>query len=145
MITVRWYDGKDHKPARDGMQDLPDDYKLPHAGSVLIGEKGTMVIPHWSEPKLFPRDKFNDYKVEPADDLNHYTGWAHACLDDGTTYSNFGYAGPLTEAVLLGGIAIRFPHEQLQWDAASGQFTHHADANSRLTKEYRKGWELPAV
>jgi len=143
-ISVTWYDGKDHKPERDGMQ-LPEKYDLPHAGSVLIGEKGTMVIPHWSEPKLFPREKFKDYKIEPLADLNHYTSWAHACLGDGKSTSNFDYAGPLAEAVLLGGIAIRFPKEQLQWDAASGQFLHHADANSHLTKAYRKGWELPAV
>jgi hypothetical protein len=143
-IAVTWYDGKGHKPSREGMQ-LPEKFELPHAGSVLIGEKGTMVIPHWSVPKLFPLEKFADFKIEPVGDLNHYTDWAHACLGDGTTHSNFDYAGLLSETVLLGGIAIRFPKEQLQWDAAAGQFSHHADANSQLTKAYRKGWELPAT
>jgi hypothetical protein len=143
-IHVTWYDGEDHKPERDGL-GLPESYKLPHAGSVFVGEKGSMVLPHWSQPRLFPEEKFADYDAPKLEDLNHYTDWALACLGEGTTGSNFGYAGPLTEAVLLGGIAIRFPKEQLQWDTARGKFTHHSDANSRLTKEYRTGWELPTV
>ena len=97
-----------------------------------------MLLPHWDDPLLFPEDKFAEYKMPKLDDLNHYTSWAHACLGDGTTKSNFAYAGPLAEAVLLGAIAIRFPKEQLLWDSGAGQFTHHADANARLTKHYRK-------
>jgi predicted dehydrogenase len=143
-VNVTWYDGHGHKPAAEGL-GLPANYKLPSSGSVFVGEKGTMVLPHWSMPRLFPEEKFADYSVPQLEDLNHYTSWAHACLGDGETTSHFGYSGRLTEAVLLGGIAIRFPKEQLNWDAAKGQFAHHADANSRLTKEYRKGWELPAV
>lgn len=144
MITVTWYDGEGHKPKQDGL-GLPSDYKLPHAGSVLVGEKGTLVIPHWSDPQLFPEEKFKDYQRPDMGDINHYTDWAHACLGDGTTHSNFSYAGPLAETVLLGSIAIRFPKEQLQWDAKTARFTHHDDANSRLTKEYRKGWEPVGV
>jgi len=142
-IKVTWYDGKDHKPNREGL-GLPDAYELPHAGSVFVGEKGSMVLPHWSMPRLFPMEKFADYAVPKVDSIDHYTTWAHACLGDGTTKSNFSYAAPLTETVLLGTIAIRFPKEQLQWDAEAGQFTHHADANAHLAKEYRHGWELPA-
>ena len=72
--------------------------------------------------------------------MNHYTSWAHACQGDGKTKSNFEYARPLTETVLLGAIAIRFPKEQLLWDSTAAEFTHHADATARLTKEYRAGW-----
>lgn len=143
-ITVTWYDGKDHKPDREGL-GLPDDFELPHAGSVLVGEKGTIVLPHWAMPRLFPADRFAEYKVPKVESIDHYTSWAHACLGDGTTKSNFDYAGPLTEAVLLGAIAIRFPKEQLQWDNDAAKFTHHADANAHLTKAYRKGWGLPSV
>ena len=143
-IVVTWHDGEGHMPDRDGL-GLPDKYELPHAGSALVGEKGTMVLPHVSEPRLFPEEKFKDYQVPKLEDLNHYTAWAHACLGDGTTQSNFGYAGPLTEAVILGAIAIRFPKEQLMWDAEACQFMHHADANAHVTKEYRPGWELPTA
>jgi predicted dehydrogenase len=141
-IVVTWYDGKEHKPKTEGL-GLPEEYKLPGAGSVFVGEKGTLVLPHWAQPTLFPTDKFKDYKIANMGDINHYTSWAHACLGDGTTKSNFNYAGPLTETVLIGAIAIRFPKEQLMWDSKAMEFTHHADATARLTKEYRKGWELP--
>jgi hypothetical protein len=96
-------------------------------------------------PELFPREKFAEYKMPEVGEVNHYTGWVDACLGDGKTTSNFTYAGPLTEAVLLGVVAIRFPNEQLQWDAKATQITHHADATARLTKEYRKGWENPVA
>jgi hypothetical protein len=77
------------------------------------------------------------------DEINHYTSWVDACLDKGKTTSDFAYAGPLTEAVLLGVVALRFPGEQLLWDSPAAQFTHHADATARLTKEYRNGWPNP--
>lgn len=141
-LPVTWHDGLGHKPRRKGL-GLPKDYKLPHAGSVLVGEQGTMVIPHWSEPQLFPKDKFAEFKVPVMDEVNHYTSWVDACLGDGKTTSNFDYAGPLTEAVLLGVIANRFPYEQLLWNAAKGDFEHHADATARLTKEYRRCWPNP--
>lgn len=169
-ITVTWYDGKDHKPMHEGWH-LPETmevaeeenkkgkttgnkagnktakktvkYALPSAGSAFVGEKGTMILPHWDEPQLYPQEKFKDYTMPKLEDLNHYTSWAHACLGDGTTTSNFDYAGPLSETVLLGAIAIRFPKEQLLWDSQALEFTHHADATARLTKKYRAGWALP--
>jgi hypothetical protein len=116
---------------------------LPHAGSVLVGEKGAMVIPHWSMPQLFPKEKFAEYKLPEVGEVNHYTSWVDACLGDGSTSSHFEYAGTLAEAVLLGVVAIRFPKEQLQWDEQAGKFTHHADATARLSKEYRAGWPNP--
>ncbi len=140
-LPLTWYDGQGHKPDRAAL-GLPDSYELPHAGSVLLGEDGTMVIPHWAEPKLFPEEKFRDFAMPMLEDVDHFTSWVDACLGDGRTTSHFAYAGPLTEAVLLGVIALRFPHEQLQWDSRAGRFTHHADATARVGKEYRRGWEL---
>ncbi len=143
-VVVTWYDGKGHLPAKDGM-GLPEKYELPGGGSAFVGEKGTMILPHWADATLFPVEKFKDYKMPALEDINHYTAWAHACLGDGATKSNFDYAGPLTETVLLGAIAIRFPKEQLMWDSKGLEFTHHADATTRVTKAYRKGWGLAKV
>jgi predicted dehydrogenase len=139
VLPLTWYDGRGHKPRREGW-GLPDDYRLPGSGSVLVGEEGTMLVPHWDMPRLFPKEKFRDYKMPPLEDRNHYTSWAHACLEGGSTTSNFGYAGPLTETVLLGVVAVRFPGERLHWEMHRGQFTNHAAANERLTKAYRAGW-----
>jgi predicted dehydrogenase len=138
-LPLTWYDGRRHRPRREEL-GLPDDDRLAGSGSALIGEAGTMVLPHWDMPQLFPEEKFRDYAVPKLEDVNHYTSWAHACLDGGTTTSNFDYAGPLTETVLLGVVAVRFPGERLEWDMRSGQFTNHSAANERLTTSYRSGW-----
>jgi predicted dehydrogenase len=53
-VSVTWYDGAGKFPPRSAL-GLPDSYQLPGSGSVLIGEQGTMVIPHVALPKLFPR------------------------------------------------------------------------------------------
>ncbi len=60
--------------------------------------------------------------------------------------SNFGFAGPLTEAVLLGSVAIRLGGEmigeKLHWDSANLKVTNVPQANHLLHYEYRQGWSL---
>lgn len=141
-IKVTWYDGEGRLPPREA-HGLPDGYKLPGSGSVLLGEKGSLVIPHVAMPKLFPAEKFADYKVEVVPARDHYVSWANACRGEGKTTSSFDYAGPLTEAVLLGTVAIRLPGETLKWNAAEGKVTGPDRASAMLTKSYRKGWEPP--
>lgn len=55
--------------------------------------------------------------------------------------SNFAYAGPMTEAILLGNIAIRMGR-RLEWDGANMKFTNVPEANAFVTKEYRQGWKV---
>jgi hypothetical protein len=108
---------------------------------VLVGEKGSLLIPHVAAPKLFPEEKFAGLKIEPVPAVDHYVGWADACRGVGQTTSNFGYAGPLTETVLLGTIAIRQPAKTMLWNAANGTFADQPKANAMLTKPYRQGFE----
>jgi predicted dehydrogenase len=139
VLPVTWYDGRQHRPPREVL-GLPDGYRLPGSGSVIVGEAGTMVIPHWDVPQLFPEESFREFAMPQLEDVNHYTGWAHACLGDGKTKSHFGYSGPLTEAVLIGAVAVRFPGERLHWNARQACVINHAQANCHLSKRYRPGW-----
>lgn len=139
-LKLTWYDGEKQYPPREA-HGLPESYKLPGSGSVLLGEKGSLVIPHVAMPKLFPEEKFAGFKIETVPAVNHYTSWADACRGEGKTTSSFDYAGPLTEAVLLGSIAIRVRGETLQWNQTDLKITNSAAANALLTKLYRKGWE----
>ncbi len=139
-IRVTWHDGVDVFPPREGL-GLPETYKLPGAGSVLIGEKGSLVIPHVAMPRLFPEDKFTADDLPVVAERNHYISWADACRGEDQTTSHFDYAGPLTETVLLGTIAARLPSTTLNWNAASMQLTGAAGAQDLLTKKYRAGWE----
>jgi predicted dehydrogenase len=140
-LKLTWYEGEGAKPPRDSL-GISDGFKLPDAGSLLKGEKGTMVIPHVAMPQLLPAEKFADYKFPEVGSRDHYISWADACRGEGTTTSHFDYSGPLTEAVLLGTVAIRVPRETLKWDAASLKISNSSDANALLTKSYRPGWEV---
>ena len=55
--------------------------------------------------------------------------------------SNFDYAGPLTETVLLGCVAMR-ARKRIEWDGTNMRVTNAPEANKFLRREYRKGWEL---
>ena len=104
-----------------------------------------MLLPHVSEAKLFPEEKFRDYQRPKIDDANHYHQFVDACLGEGKTSANFGYAGRLTEALLLGVVANRFPGTQLLWDAETLQVTNVMEANVLLKRSYRAGFEVAAL
>jgi hypothetical protein len=59
--------------------------------------------------------------------------------------ANFDYSGPLTETILLGGIASHFPGESLQWNAKKLQFAGHAEATALVEREYREGWSVKGL
>lgn len=140
-IQVTWYDAIGAFPPRDQLGDVPASYKLPAAGSVLIGDRGSLVIPHVNMPKLFPIEKFSQQDIPIIEAVDHYVQWADACRGVGETTSHFGYSGPLTEAVLLGTIAIRFPGQFLQWNPHKLEIANNTAASAWVTKPYRTGWE----
>jgi len=138
-ITVTWYDAEGAQPPRDVLGDVPADAQLPNAGSVLVGEKGSLVVPHVKLPTAYPLEKFKE--VPHVAGVDHYVQWADACRGVGETTSHFDYAGPLTETVMLGTIAVRLPKEELKWDAAKLTITNSSTAQAMVSKPYRKGWE----
>lgn len=140
-LNVTWIDGAGHKPVKE-LAGIIDESKLPNAGSVLIGEKGSLLIPHVGAPKLLPEEKFADHEMPELERLSHYVLWADACRGEGTTNSNFSYAGNLTETILLGTIAIRLRGTELNWDSVNQKVMGHNKAQSLLSKPYRKEWAV---
>jgi hypothetical protein len=65
------------------------------------------------------------------------TAVGDSCLGEDTTTAPFAYASRLTETILLGVIAGRFPNQTLHWDNATAQFAE-AEANQYLEGAYRK-------
>jgi predicted dehydrogenase len=139
-LPLIWHDGEGCIPSPKE-RGLLVDVKLPGAGSVLVGEKGSLLIPHVAMPVLFRDGKVSKEKIEKVEAVDHYISWADACRGSGSTSSSFDYAGPLTEAVLLGAIAIRVPETKLEWDSAGLKITNSPAANALVRKKYRKGWE----
>lgn len=140
-IQVTWYDAEGARPPREALGNIPESSPLPSAGSVLVGEKGSLVIPHVAMPRLFPKDAFPADEVPKVEGVDHYVQWADACRGADQTTSAFDYSGPLTETVLLGTVAIRLPGESLKWDAKKLCVPNSTAANQRLTKTYYQGWE----
>lgn len=136
-----WYDGSYAPPQLDDI-DLPDGLQLPNQGSLFVGEGGMMLLPHVDEPRLFPQEKFKDYKPPVVEAGNHYHQWVDACLGNGETSASFSYAGPLTEALLLGVVANRFPGQKLAWDAENLEITNKPEANKLLQRTYREGFAV---
>jgi hypothetical protein len=72
----------------------------------------------------------------------HEKNWLDAIRQKGTAVANFDYAGPFTEAVLLGNVALRFPGERLMWDAATMKVTNKPEADQFVQHNYRGKWSL---
>jgi predicted dehydrogenase len=140
-LPVTWYDGEGVTAPRELLKDIPEGAKLPGAGSALIGEKGSLVVPHVALPTLYPQDKFSSVEVPKVAGVDHYVQFADACRGMGETTSHFDYAGGLTETVMLGTIAVRLPGQSLAWDAAGLKVTNNEAAQAMVSKPYRKGWE----
>ena len=135
-LKLTWTDGR--IPEATGDLQLPDGWNLPKQGSMFVGEEGRMMLPHVGGPRLFPEDKFK-IKYPRMERINHYGHWlaAHEGTAKTPCRADFAYGAKLTETVLLGVIACRFPGITLQWDAKGMTFPNHAAANKLLSADYR--------
>jgi predicted dehydrogenase len=144
-IKLHWYDGGLLPPRPE---ELEDGRELDREdGILLVGEKGKMLVEGWGgrSPQLIPERHMQEYKQPPKSlprSIGHHKEWIAACKGNGTTRSNFDFAGPLTEAVLLGTICVRVGGHRLHWDAATLKFTNSDAANSFINPPYREGWSL---
>ena len=146
-VTMTWYDGgygRGYIPPKE-ILPLAEGEKLPNQGSLFFGDKGVLLVPHWSTPKLLPSADFEGEEVEIVDSVNHWFSFVDACRGEGKTSANFDYAGPFTETVLLGNLARRFPTQTLLWDVENLKVTNFSEANQYTHREYRKGWEIPGL
>lgn len=144
-FVLTWNDGGLMPDTSSWPKQLGKDGKerqLPDQGSMFVGEKGYVLLPHVAQPILLPESNFAKTEVQRQPDGNHYHLFVDACLGGAPTTAHFGYAGPLTEAVLLGVLANRFPQQELQWNADAMTIPNHAMANALLRRRYRSGFEL---
>jgi predicted dehydrogenase len=142
-VAVTWYDGE-RRPPEDVQAHL-EGHTLPDQGSIFIGGKGVMLLPHVAAPVLFPQAQFRDFAMPQTETDNHYHQFVEAVLGNGKASADFHYAGPLTEAVLMGPLATRFPGATLEWDADKLRFKNSAEANRLIRRKYRSGWKVKGL
>ena len=112
-------------------------------GALFVGEKG-MLLASYTKHKLLPEDKYAGFAPPPRTippSVGHYKEWVEACKGNGTTTCHFGYAGPLTETVLLGNVAYR-SGTAVTWDAKAMKVANAPEAEKFLRRDYREGWAI---
>jgi predicted dehydrogenase len=142
-VSVTWYDGDERPPAE--VQALLGARKLPGQGSIFVGAQGVMLLPHIGMPVLLPEDGYKDYRIAVIEAVDHYHQFVDAVLGKGQTSAGFDYAGPLTESVLLGPLATRFPHTTLEWNAGKLKFRNSVEATHAVRRRYRTGWSVAGL
>jgi predicted dehydrogenase len=162
-IKFTWMDGG-LVPKRP--EELLPDEELGRGGNGYIfeGTKGKLMANYASDPVLLPTSRMKEAKFPKPSiprieggEAGHYTQWVDACMAGYGKIplsSSFDYAGPFTEAVLMGNLAIRsysmrgengrgYPgRKKLLWDAKNMRITNFDAANQFVKSEYRSGWSL---
>ena len=139
-----WYDGGMRPPVPEELEG--SDTGLEREGMMFVGDKGKILAGFRCEnPRLLPDAKMQNYlNGQPAPktvvDRSNDT-WIDAFRNKVQSPGSFLLAGPITETILLGGVALR-TGKKVQYDSANMKITNIAEANSFLFREYRKGWEL---
>lgn len=169
-IALNWYDG-------GLLPDLPDELKDGEkigdggGGSIFYGTKGILVADTYSRnARLLPSSNMELFNApQPylkrieGDTSGHQNNFVEGCLTGVETSSDFQRSGPLTEAVLMGNLAIKafqykkykagkkagdwdpfeYPgRRKILWDGDNMKVTNWDMANEWVKGSYRKGWEL---
>jgi predicted dehydrogenase len=150
-VDVTWWDGG-LLPARPHFLEPGRRMGDNDGGILLIGDGGAIKAGCYGEsPRLVPEEAMRKYAQRrpprtipriPEGADGHEQDWVRACKGGGPASSNFDYSGPLSEAVLMGNLAVRFPDRELMWDGEKMEITNDADANAYVRRQYREGWSL---
>ncbi|MBC8351838.1 MAG: Gfo/Idh/MocA family oxidoreductase [Planctomycetes bacterium] len=136
-VKLHWYHAKNGPPIlkEKGMSDRG-------MNTLFIGSEG-MLLTGFSKYKLYPEEKFADYKP-PAQTIEKspgfYKEWFTACKGGEPATCNFDYSGPLAETVLLGNAAYR-AGGNFAWDAEELTASGNEAVDQYLRPKFRKGWE----
>ncbi len=160
-IDVYWYDGHRPDPSDKRGEPIYNRPKRPKSvpesqilgddqknGSFLVGDDGIITMGEYGgNPRLMPDERMAEYKkpdpyIKRVPNQNHYRDWLDAIHNGTKSGSDFSYAGPFTEMVNFGNLVVK-SGKKLHWDNVKGKVTNVRDASEIVSKEYRKGWELP--
>ena len=137
---------KEGKPYKAPATIVPS---VPGNGLIIVGTKATSIGgSHAAKPVCIAGDKaaFDAAlaKGERAAKYSHYREFVEACLanDLERCGSKLSYAAPLTEALLIGCVSLRYPGEELAFDSKKMRFSNKAEANTFLKAPKRGAWDF---
>ena len=166
-VKLAWYDGgiRPERPDELGSDEQMGDW---NGGVIFEGTEGKLMCDTYGDnPRLLPTSKMKDFKPPKPKyrriEEGHYQSWVKACKGGEKPVSNFDIAGPLTEIILMGNLAVRsynhrvlkegkkptdwnpweYPgRKQLEWNGKAMKITNLDLANEFVNREYREGWSL---
>ena len=166
-VELEWTDGGITPAIPD---EISDYYSASSSGVMMMGSEGIITCTDYgNNPVLFKKGMEPqpfDTSVQGNLDALHNAAWTEACKAGFNSdkhlalTSSFDYAGPFTETVLMGNIAIRshmlrkeneagnmefYGRKKLRWDGENMRITNFEDANQFVTKPYREGWSIPGL
>jgi predicted dehydrogenase len=148
-VSIHWYDGG-LMPKRPAELEPGRRMGDTSGGVIFVGEKGKLMCGNVAgSPQLIPYSVMKEYK-QPAPTLpriendmgGHEMNWVRACKGLEKPCSDFMYAAPLSEMVLLGNLAMFFPNQELAWDSEKMEVKNLPDAMRIIKPVYRAGWSL---
>ena len=148
-VQLTWWDGG-LMPARPAELEVGRKLGDEDGGVLLIGSEATLMAGCYGRsPRLIPEARMKDFRQPekrlpriPGGENGHEQDWVRACKGGEPASSNFDYSGPLSEMVLMGNLAVRFPGRLLLWDGEAMKVTNDDDANAYVRRQYRDGWTL---
>jgi predicted dehydrogenase len=140
-VKLTWYDGQ-HRPDAG----LLGGRELPGSGALIVGERGTMFSPDDYGARQEVRSTKGEALVIEAQagkalpkSPGHHREWLAACRGEGRGLSHFGHAGPFTECMLLGNLAVRLG-KPIEWDSAAMRVKDNPQAEALIRRDYREGF-----
>ena len=143
-FNLFWYDGGMKPVTPDELEAKNED--LPREGMMFVGDKGKILASfHCGSPKIIDEKRMVEFtgsaespeeKTERTDNM-----WLDAFREGKQSAGSFLLAGPITETILLGGVALR-AGGRVDYDSKNMRISNNAEANKFLFREYRKGWEI---
>ena len=147
-FSLHWWDGKRRPPM---VAELEQKYKrkLGGNGTIYVGEKGVMYTGcYGGGVGLVDVDQHNEYRKNAPDKTiprtrDNFSDFFNAIRTNKPAAACFDYAGPFTEAVLMGNLCLRAGKGvKIEWDGAGMKVKNLPDLNRYVSREYRKGWTL---
>lgn len=143
-LDLFWYDGGMKPRLPEALEAL--DVQIDREGILFVGDEGCILAEfRGREPYLFVKGRKTPLRL--ADETAsrergaRYDPWLQACLGNEPSPGSFLNAGPITDAVNLGTVALR-AGEKVEFDSKNLKITNLPEANQYLKREYREGWKL---
>ena len=141
-LKAYWYDGGKRPSA-----ELFGGRNIENSGALLIGSKGKIYSPgdYCDHYEMIWRERVPE--VEFVHSPGHFAEWVRAIKGGAPAMSNFpNYAGPLTETILLGNLAVWVAAsgkgEKVEWDPKELKVKNIEGLETIVQPVYRKGYSL---